>query len=206
MKKILKILSKIIVSFISIVIVFILTLGIYKVVTKKDVTIFGYYYSYVLTDSMDGDKNNSFKQGNIIILKKLDNNEKYNLKKEDIISFEVVINDKKITNTHRIRNIDNNLEKIQTYSDKSLLNDNYKISFDDVKSIYIKKSFLSFFSRIFLDYNVMFIFIILILIIILIMNIIKIIKYYNEKNLLKQKEEFKKEVLKEMSEKNEKDN
>ena len=66
--------------------------------------IFGKSYVSVLTDSMDGDKPGSFKQGDLLIVDKVTEDEAMALDVDDIVVFRVDLNGdgKEELNTHRI--------------------------------------------------------------------------------------------------------
>ena len=91
--------------------------------SDKEANVFGYRLMTVLTDSMESPKesqfDDGFKQGSLIVLKNVD---PYELKKDDIITFNPVRDNNKVYLTHRVFDIDetkkeNKLDFITTKGD-----------------------------------------------------------------------------------------
>ena len=68
--------------------------------------VFGSTVLAVKTDSMDGDNKDSFKKGDLIVCKILKDEQKSELKVDDVITFYTLIDGKRDLNTHRIIEID----------------------------------------------------------------------------------------------------
>ncbi len=86
-KKVFKIIGDVL---FGIVIIFVLFIAITNLKSKASggiPNIFGYGYMNVLTESMDGDKEDSFKKNDLIFVKMLSDEEKKNLKVGDIITY-----------------------------------------------------------------------------------------------------------------------
>lgn len=101
-KKVLKITGDVI---FGIVLVFILFFAISNIRAKSSndlPNIFGYGYLNVLSDSMDGNKEDSFKIGDLLFVKMINKEETKNLKEGDVITYSAVIENKEMTISHRI--------------------------------------------------------------------------------------------------------
>lgn len=106
LKKVLKIFGNIL---FGIFLVFILFIAITNIRAKSNdnvPNIFGYGYLNVLSDSMDGDKEDSFKIGDLIFVKLVNKEEAENLKVGDIITYKTNIDGKDMTISHRIIRIE----------------------------------------------------------------------------------------------------
>ena len=195
MNKILRYISVIIVTITFILASYILIFGSIARKNNELLTFFGYSYSVVPTNSMDGNYPDSFKEDSVIITKKV----RYeNLEIEDIIVFKDL--DKNILIVHRIIEIDDSGNYI-TKGD----NPNTTIDINPVtKDLYQAKVIKSFKLPLFLsDVSSLQIMILFVLIIVLttfaIYQILVIIKTINENKLKRIKEEneaiMRKEIL-----------
>lgn len=105
---------------------------------NPDMTLFGYRFYYVLTDSMEPD----IKEGSFILVKETDFNE---LKVGDVISF--VSRDPDIEgeiNSHRIYSIDKNekgVTELTTKGSNNPIPDEYKVYEDDIKGKVVYDSY-----------------------------------------------------------------
>lgn len=114
----------------------------YQLFSKQQPNLFGYCLYYIQTDSMDGEFEDSFSSQSVVISKMIDEDDCYDLKVGDIITFvptDVNLPDYITTKTHRIISIDYNNQTIITKGDANSINDS-QISFSDVKAKFIKIS------------------------------------------------------------------
>ena len=100
-KKILKILLNIAV-YVLFALILLLTVFIVASGNKGYTSIFGTAYVAVESDSMNGDREDSFQKGALLKLDILSDDEKLKLKEGDIISFYDTIGGKRVINSHRI--------------------------------------------------------------------------------------------------------
>jgi signal peptidase len=100
-KKILGIVVNVIVAIILVIVLFV-TVNIILSGSKGYTSFFGTAFVTVESDSMDGDKAESFSKGTLISIKILSSEEKKNLKEGDVITFYDVKDGERILNTHRI--------------------------------------------------------------------------------------------------------
>jgi signal peptidase len=100
-KKILGIVVNVIVAIILVIVLFV-TVNIILSGNKGYTSFFGTAFVTVESDSMDGDKAESFSKGTLISIKILSSEEKKNLKEGDVITFYDVKDGERILNTHRI--------------------------------------------------------------------------------------------------------
>lgn len=89
---------------VSIIVIFVLILTVNIIVSgnKGYTKLFGNAYVAVKSDSMDGDKPDSFKKGDMLKVKVLSEKEKEALVEGDVIMFYDTVQGVKIINTHRI--------------------------------------------------------------------------------------------------------
>lgn len=106
-------------------------------------SIFGKSIVSVQSPSMDGDKEGSFKQGDLLIVKKITADEAYDLEVGTIITYRAPmdINGDGQTgdiNTHRIieKKMNGDIVIFQTQGDAELLPDGYELAFTDVVAVY----------------------------------------------------------------------
>ena len=98
--------------------------------------LFGYSPMSVLSDSMEGDREDSFNKGDLIVIKQIKSADE--LSKDQVITFFDLIDGKRALNTHRIIEIHPNGEYTQyvTQGDnKELPDDNAKV-LDDIVGVY----------------------------------------------------------------------
>ncbi len=131
---------------VALIFVFLLTMVSVLLIQKKnggESQLFGYYLFDVLTDSMSG----TIEQGEVIICQKVD--EVNDLEIGDIITFTAPSGQLKGYNeTHRIVNIvykgDGGIDYIETAGDKlyngNIKKDEWHLSPDNVKAVFVKKS------------------------------------------------------------------
>lgn len=137
MKKISKILGTLLTLTLFILAVYIMLFGAIARKNNKLLNFFGYSYSYVPTDSMQGEYKDSFDAGSLIISKKVDFNK---LKINDIIIYQdKTSRDQDILIVHRIVDI-NDDGTFVTKGDNNSLNDDVKIN-DDIYQAKVIKSF-----------------------------------------------------------------
>ncbi len=106
LKKVLKISGNVLFGIFLVFILFIAITNIRAKSTDNVPNIFGYGYLNVLSDSMDGDKEDSFKIGDLIFVKLVNKEEAENLKVGDIITYRTIIDGKDMTISHRIIRIE----------------------------------------------------------------------------------------------------
>lgn len=114
-------------------------------------SIFGKSFVSVQSPSMDGDREGSFKQGDMLIVDKISSNEALELTEGTIIVYRapIDINGDGQTgdiNTHRIvskRTTDGGIVYYKTQGDAEIYEDNYELRFTDVVAIYDGHSKLS---------------------------------------------------------------
>lgn len=99
--KIINIVVNVIVAIIAIFVVILASTTIASAKTGYT-NLFGYASVSVLSDSMKGDKEDSFNKGDMIFVKILKDEEKASLKEGDVITFYDTINGQVALNTHRI--------------------------------------------------------------------------------------------------------
>lgn len=107
--KIINIVVNVVVAVIAIFVVFLASSAIAS--TKTGYTnLFGYAGVSVLTNSMEGENEDSFNKGDMIFIKLLKDEEKTKLEVNDVITFYTIIDGKQALNTHRIIEVvnDNN--------------------------------------------------------------------------------------------------
>lgn len=102
LKKVLKILGNVLFGIFLVFILFIAITNIRAKSTDNVPNIFGYGYLNVLSDSMDGDKEDSFKIGDLIFVKLVNREEAKNLEEGSIITYRTVIKGEDMTISHRI--------------------------------------------------------------------------------------------------------
>ena len=100
-KKILKIVLNVVV-YVIFALVLLLTVLVIASGKKGYTSMFGTAFVAVETDSMDGNRDDSFKKGALLKVKVLKDEEKLALKEGDIISFYDLIDGKRVINSHRI--------------------------------------------------------------------------------------------------------
>ena len=108
LKKVLKISGNVL---FGIFLVFILFIAITNIRAKSNdnvPNIFGYGYLNVLSDSMDGDRDDSFKIGDLLFVKMVNKEEAKNLKEDQIITYRTMIDGKDMTISHRIIGVQDN--------------------------------------------------------------------------------------------------
>ena len=126
-KKILNIVVDVVVA---VVLVFALFMAVCTISSKAKgydqyTEVFGKAYLAVRSDSMDGDKKDNFKYGDLIAIKLVSNDEAKNLKEDQIISFKdpMIVNDKWVINSHRIKevvkNADGSVKHYVTHGDNN---------------------------------------------------------------------------------------
>ncbi|NCA92127.1 signal peptidase I [bacterium] len=134
-----------IISVISIIIAcFALVLIISTITSSKKgyTSIFNYAYFTVESESMNKGEE-GFAKGDIIYVKLLNDEEKAQLKKGDVITFWDIIDGQKKLNTHRIEQVmtqDNGAIKFLTKGDANEYSDIRLRDFDDVQGIYKGKA------------------------------------------------------------------
>jgi signal peptidase len=114
-------------------------------------SIFGKSFVSVQSPSMDGDKEGSFKQGDMLIVTKITANEALELTEGTIITYRAPIDingdgETGDINTHRIvskRTTDGGIVFYKTQGDAEAHEDNYELSFTDVVAVYDGHSKLS---------------------------------------------------------------
>lgn len=114
----------------------------YQSVSGQQPQLFSYCIYYIETDSMVGDYDNSFSSKSVIISKLVDEDDCYNLKVGDVITFapkDLDLPSYVSTKTHRIVEIDYNNKTIITKGDANTSLDAI-ISFSDVHARLIKVS------------------------------------------------------------------
>ena len=121
-KKVLKIIGDVLFGF---VIIFVLFISITNLKAKSSggiPNIFGYGYVNVLSDSMDGDKSDSFKKNDMVFVKLLSTEEAKNLKVGDIITYTGKLTGTNETGiiSHRIVSVEDN--GYVTLGDNPLIN------------------------------------------------------------------------------------
>lgn len=140
-KKIVNIVLNVVVAIICVFILFFAIMAL----TKTDAgynKLFGHTILNVVSPSMDGDQEDSFKKDDIIIGKLITLEEAKNLKEGDIITFWTVIDGKNQLNTHRIVDIEfpNTEDKRYiTKGDAIIANDAQAVLPGDIVSIYTGK-------------------------------------------------------------------
>lgn len=134
-----------IISIISIIIAcFALVLIISTITSSKKgyTSIFNYAYFTVESESMNMGEE-GFAKGDIIYVKLLNDEEKAQLKKGDVITFWDIIDGQKKLNTHRIEQVmtqDNGAIKFLTKGDANEYSDIRLRDFDDIQGIYKGKA------------------------------------------------------------------
>jgi len=114
-KRALNIVVNVVVTLVLIFVVF-MTVSIILSAGKDYTNFFGYTYLGVETDSMDGDKEDSFAVGDLVVVKILDENEKMELQVGDIATFyETTSQGIRIINSHRIISVETKMDGIQYY-------------------------------------------------------------------------------------------
>jgi len=98
--------------------------------------IFGYSPMSVLSDSMEGDREDSFNQGDLIVVKRVKNRDE--LAKDQVVTFFDLIDGKRALNTHRIIDIRGEGEYTQyvTQGDNKIEPDDNAKVFDDIVGVY----------------------------------------------------------------------
>ncbi len=116
-KKIVKIvLNVLFYSFIAVLLLF--SIANMRIKTNADIpNIFGRGFLAVISDSMEGDQDDSFNQGDLIIVNMLNDSERANLREGDIVTF--YDTELRALNTHRIVEIDGQF--VYTQGDKVAL-------------------------------------------------------------------------------------
>lgn len=127
-----------------ILMVFVLTLTISTLIAPKGLSSFvGFGYLTVVSDSMDGDKEDSFNKGDIIYVDILSQKEKISLKEGDIVTFLDTIEGKLQYNSHRIVSILEDADGTLLYAtqgDNELNEDAFKKIQDDIVGKYVGQS------------------------------------------------------------------
>jgi signal peptidase len=126
MKKILVIILDIVIFIIIFLAIFLTVMSLTKGKNSLS-SIFGYYFFSVKTESMEP----TIKKGDLIIGKEYKNED---VKKDDIISFYVLENDRTIIKTHRIKEVydDGALKSYLTKGDNNENPDNVHITKSDI--------------------------------------------------------------------------
>lgn len=113
-KKALSIIIDVVVAIVLIFVVF-MTVNIIRSAGKGYTEFFGYTYLGVETDSMNGDKEDSFDAGALVIVRILDENERLELQVGDVVTFYQTENNVRIINSHRIISLGVRMDGIQYY-------------------------------------------------------------------------------------------
>ena len=108
LKKVLKISGNVLFGIFLVFILFIAITNIRAKSTDNVPNIFGYGYLNVLSDSMDGDRDDSFKIGDLLFVKMVNKEEAKNLKEDQIITYRTMIDGKDMTISHRIIGVQDN--------------------------------------------------------------------------------------------------
>lgn len=91
----------------------------------------------VKTDSMNGNKKDSFKEGDLIVSKILSDKKKAQLKKDDVITFWTLIEGKRELNTHRIVSVEEGAQVAYiTKGDANSGQDSSRVTTSDVVGKY----------------------------------------------------------------------
>ena len=132
-KKILKLLLNIAV-YVLFALILLLTVFVVASGKKGYTSIFGTAYVAVESDSMDGDREDSFQKGALLKLKVLSDDKKLELKEGDIISFYDIVGGKRVINSHRIVEVwgEGSSRVFVTQGDKIGSPDTAKRTLDDV--------------------------------------------------------------------------
>ena len=101
-------------------------------------SLFGYSAYAVKTDSMKGDKSDSFNKGDLIIVKLLDSVQKAELTEGKVITFYDMIGGVKELNTQRIVEVYNNGTAFETKGDNAPDKDS-QIGAEDIVGVYSSK-------------------------------------------------------------------
>jgi len=114
-KRVLNAVVNVVVTLVLIFVVF-MTVSIILSAGKDYTNFFGYTFLGVETDSMDGDKEDSFAVGDLVIVKILSEDEKLDLQVGQIATFyETTSNGTRIINSHRIISVESRMDGIQYY-------------------------------------------------------------------------------------------
>jgi signal peptidase I len=135
-KKILNIVVDVVVAVVLVLVLFLAICAIRSKAKGYDgyTEIFGKAYVAVSTNSMDGDKEDNFSKGDMIVIKTLSSDDLSELKVGDIITFKTIYitdDDNYVLNTHRIVAIEqlaNGSYSFTTKGDNNPANDNEAVS------------------------------------------------------------------------------
>ncbi len=145
-----KILNVIVDVVCAIILAFVLIIAISSISSKQKgygeyTEIFGKAYLGVKTDSMKGDKEDSFDAGDLIVIRIISADEAKALKVGDVITFNTdqIVNGQYVLNTHRIVKIngeEGNATSYVTRGDHNIADDNYAVTVSQVVGIFEGKA------------------------------------------------------------------
>lgn len=148
-KKIINIVVDVIVA---IILAFVLILAISSISSKAKgydgyTEIFGKAYIAVASDSMEGDNEDSFSKGDLIVIRLLSDDEKYHLEEGQVITFrtnQITNDDTYVLNSHRIIEAearpDGNVYQYTTKGDNNSSADSSAVSASDIVGVYEGKA------------------------------------------------------------------
>lgn len=208
-QKAVKIINIVVTVICAIIVLFSIVLVISALTSKSKgyTSIFGYAYTPVLTNSMEGSNEDSFSEGDIIYIKLLSDSEKSALKENDIIAFWGNVQGDRELIAHRIVEVldIDGITLFRTKGDNNDVADGTLRTFEDVQGIYKGKSNGIGEALIWLQTRTGFLVCvvipcILVVIYCAVMVIISAVDY-NKKKIALAKEEVKDELTEEMREK-----